>query len=144
MTNLLLPQKIDPISLANKNACMKGTLLIKDLLRLSDLLFHSDGEIDVTLSFGKDHKNFYFIKGHINAELSLKCQRCLDSVIYKINTDFNLSPISNDKIAETLPGHYEPVLLMDKTLLVADIVEDEIILNLPMAAKHELNMCTVK
>ena len=144
MTNQPLPQKIEPILLANKGASIKGTLSLKQLSRLSEQLYQCDGDVEVTLSFGKDHKNFYFIKGNITTELSLKCQRCLEPVSYKINTDFNLSPIHDDKMAETLPKHYEPVLIVDKTLLVSDLVEDEIMLNLPMVAKHNLDICAVK
>lgn len=143
MTNLSLPQKIEPISLAHKSANLKGTISLSELPRLTDLLYQNDGVVEVALSFGKDHKNYYYIKGHITAELSLKCQRCLEPVSYKINTDFNLSPIKDVKMAETLPEHYEPVLLNDKTLLLSEIIEEEIILNLPMVAKHDL-MCAVK
>ncbi len=143
MTHSSLPQRIEPISLAHKNANINGILSLSDLPRLADLLYQNEGEIEVTLTFGKDQKNFYYIKGHITTELSLKCQRCLEPIYFKINTDFNLSPIKEDKLAETLPAVYEPILLVDKTLSVSDIITDEIILNLPMVAKHDL-MCAVK
>ena len=142
MTNQPLPVKIDPIFLANKEATLQGTLTFKQLPRIRDQLYDSEGEVAVTLHFGKDHKNFYYIKGTISTELSLHCQRCLKPVIYKITSDFCLSPIANDKSAELLPSHYEPIMMVDKTLQIADLIEDEIILNLPMAVKHD-TMCAM-
>lgn len=142
MTNQILPIKIDPLFLANKGASLQGTLNLQQLPRICDQLCESNGEVAVTLHFGKDHKNFYYIKGTITAELSLPCQRCLEPVIYKINSEFCLSPVKDDKAAAGLPSHYEPLILVDKTLIIADMIEDEIILNLPMVAKHD-TMCAL-
>lgn len=143
MTNTPLPHKIDPITLAHKGASLSGTLSLHELLRVFNLLCLGDGEVHVKFEFGKDLENFYFIKGHLLTELSLQCQRCLQPVNYKIDSDFCLSPVKSDKEAANLPGDYEPLIMTEKTINILDIVEDELILNLPIAAKHD-TVCSIK
>lgn len=143
MTNLPLPHKIDPITLAHKGASLTGTLFLHEMLRVFNQLSLGDGEVQVQFEFGKDLKNFYYIKGHLLTVLTLQCQRCLQPVNYKIESNFCLSPVRNDKEAANLPGDYDPLIMTEKTINILDIVEDELILNLPIAAKHD-TVCSIK
>ncbi len=143
MTQIPLPHKIDPITLAHKGASLTGTVALHELPRVFKQLCLGDGEVQVVFEFGKDLKNYYFIKGHIVTELSLQCQRCLQPVNYKIESHFCLSPVKDSKAAADLPSDYEPLIMTDKTISILDMVEEEIILNLPIAVKHD-TVCSIQ
>jgi len=45
--------------------------------------------------------------------------------------------VFNDEQAQNLPRTYEPLLVEDEKLVVLDVVEEELILSLPMFAYHD-------
>lgn len=137
-----LPELIDPLVLADRRASLEGELPISDLTRLSELLFNSDGRVAVKLFFGRLGK-LATIEGQISAILSLKCQRCLESMPWSINGNIKLGIVGSLAQADKLPETYEPLLLDNEDKIqLKNIVEDEILLSLPSIPKHE-NNCSV-
>jgi uncharacterized protein len=134
-----LPKFIDPFSLADKNARIEGELCLTEFDRLAELLAQSNSNVIFLLNFEKQGK-FVKVDGSIRAELALKCQRCLDSLKWTINTDINLGVIGSLEQVERLPQGVEPlVLAVDEKIALKDIIEDELLLNLPSVPKHEQN-----
>lgn len=133
------PKFIDPFSLADKNARIEGELCLTEFDRLAELLTHSKGNVVFSLNFEKQAR-FVKVEGSISAELALKCQRCLDSLKWTINTDINLGVISSLEQVERLPQGLEPLVLsVDAKIALKDIIEDELLLNLPSVPRHEQN-----
>lgn len=132
-----LPKFIDPFALAEKNASLEGIISVKEFGRLSELLFRQDGEIAVKLHFSKDG-GFSGLRGHISASLKLKCQRCLESFEYPVDAELNLGIVNSLERADKLPESVDPLILLDQDkVLLNDIIEDELLLNLPIIPKHE-------
>lgn len=139
MSEQQLPEHIEPIKLAHKGARLHGTMSLKLFPRLAKELNQNKGEVKVTLIFGVDEERYCYLKGHIDTELSLQCQRCLEPLQYKIASDFCLSPVVDDKAADKLPDRYDPLMMTGNSLSLVDLIDEELLLNLPIAVKHDEN-----
>jgi uncharacterized protein len=132
-----LPNFIDPLLLADRNANIEGELPISSLDRIAGLLSDDVGCVSVKLFFGREGK-LATIEGHISAVLALKCQRCLEPVEWPISSDIKLGIVSTLERANNLPEGYEPLLLIEEgKSSLTGIVEDELLLILPGIPKHQ-------
>lgn len=139
-----LPVKLDPFRFADNAIRVEGMLPINQLTRLSSSLFATDGEIDVSLAFGIDEEGIRYLKGHIETSLILQCQRCMGSLVYEIIGDFTSAIVNTEEEAEKLPPRYDPVLTEEGMLNVPNIIEDELIISLPLVPMHDPKDCQVK
>jgi uncharacterized protein len=66
------------------------------------------------------------------------CQRCLECFDYPFEAPLELGFVHNEAAADELPDRYDPIILAhDATLRTVDLLEDELILQLPIVARHE-------
>lgn len=131
-----LPEFIDPISLAEKRGSLKGQLAINSLPRLSELLYNDEGLVTIDLFFNREGR-LAIVAGTIQADLQLKCQNCLEAVAWSVNHTVNLAVVHSIDEVNRLSEEYDPLLLEQNTLLLKDLVEDEILLSLPIYPKHQ-------
>jgi uncharacterized protein len=139
-----LPIKVDPFRFADNSLSLSGALLIKDMPRLRPSLFSDDGEVTVDFLFGIDEEGIRYVKGHMTTCLILVCQRCLESFKYEIIGDFMLGIVRTDKEADKLPERYDPLLVPDLSLILSEMIEDELIVSLPIVPMHKMDECTAK
>lgn len=143
MFNERLPVHIDPIRMAETRRLMQGQLALTEMTRLGEALQSSDGEVTVSLEFGTDNEGIRYMRGRIQAEVSLECQRCLEPMRYPIDSEFALAMVRNAAEAEALPSHYELLLIEGEPLFLRDIIEDELLLALPIVPMHAPEECGV-
>ena len=58
-----------------------------------------------------------------------------------VDTTFRLAMIESEAEIERLGEEYEPLLLDDSLVSVAELVEDELLLCLPIVPKHDTEEC---
>jgi uncharacterized protein len=140
-----LPKEINLLRLADQGAEMAGVMDIADMSRLEPSLVSSAHKAEVSLQFGIDVEKLRYVKGHIKAKLALVCQRCLQPMDYVIDDEISLSPVFSEKDANELPSCYESVMIdnHDMQSLTA-LIEDELILRMPIVALHDVQDCPVK
>jgi uncharacterized protein len=132
-----LPELIDPLALAEKGRQFKGVLPLSQMTRLQDLLMDGLGEVSVSLKFGKDGK-LAVVTGVVAAELELQCQCCLGAIPWKVDCRVNLGLVKSLAEADLLPESYEPLLLEGEGMMpLADIVQEELLLALPVIPQHD-------
>ena len=139
-----LPQTIDPKFLALKDIKIEGEYAVCDLPRLCEVLQDNSGQVMFRLEFGQDQdKKHYLITGTIEAALKTICQRCLSMMELKISSPVYLGVVSSQDEAATLPEGYEPLLqdVAAAPMSLSALIEDELILALPIAAMHEFDRC---
>lgn len=137
-----LPKEINILNLADHGAQMAGIIDIADMSRLEPSLVSSAHKAEVTLEFGIDVEKLRYVKGHIKAKLALVCQRCLKPMDYRVDDAIALSPVFNENEANELPSCYEPVMIANhETQSLTALIEDELILRLPIVALHENQDC---
>jgi uncharacterized protein len=144
MSEKFIPEHIDPFRYAEQSLSLDGTLNIADMQRLSANVVASGNTVSVNLHFGVDEQKVTFLTGHLETKLILQCQRCLEPFAYDITSDFALGIINTLDEANALPERYEPALTTEGHLALRELIEDEIILNLPIIPRHELEECKVK
>lgn len=130
-----LPEIIDPLHLADKRGELHGQIPIKSLSRLTENLVDNEGVVSVNLYFGREGR-LAKIDGNLKTTLQLECQNCLESVEFEINHNVNLGIAAKFEQVERLPEDIEPLLLEEETMLLATLVEDELLLSLPDYPKH--------
>ncbi len=145
MSEKFIPEHIDPFRYAEQSLRLSGAVKIADMHRLSTTIGSTnDDTVAVDLEFGVDEQGMTFLKGHLKTQLTLECQRCMEPFVYEIISNFVLGIVSTLDEANALPEHYEPALAKDGSLALRELIEDEIILNLPIIPRHEPEDCKVK
>lgn len=143
MSKDYLPQKIDPFRSANQALGMHGYLMIQGMERLCLNLSSNEGEVEVDMNFGVDEQKVPFLRGHLNTTVKLQCQRCMEPFSYAIITDFVLGIIHKEEEAARLPEGYDPVITDEGMLAIKDLVEDELIVSLPLVPMHDPKVCKI-
>lgn len=137
MSDHVLQKSIDPLKYADQNKVLEGKLSVQSLPRLAEIVLEPTGDVEVKLEFDRDEQHLRIIKGHLKATLKLTCERCLEAVVKDVESEVSLGIVLTDEQAKNLPGYYEPLLVSPDSMSVYDVVEEELILSLPMFAYHD-------
>ena len=144
MSEKIIPEHIDPFRYAEQNLRLDGAVKIADMQRLRSNVNSSGDSVTVDLQFGVDEQGVTFIKGWLKTRLTLQCQRCMEPYIYEIMSNFIVGVVSTLDEANALPEQYEPALAKEGELALRELIEDEIILNLPIIPRHDPEDCKIK
>ena len=132
-----LPRLGNPRKFAQQGVHLNGQVPLSALERLGEALVTQEGQAGVTLAFGISEERKLVVRGRVDAELVLTCQRCLGPVTVPIDADIALAIVADEEAAKNLPGELDPWLVEEESN--ADLylmVEDELLLNLPAVAYH--------
>ena len=110
----------------------QGKLPIASFGRLRASLAEAAGEADYDLEFGKDELGVAYLAVRVEADLPLTCQRTLEVYRQPVRIDQRLGLIGDESEEAALPPGYEPLLIADGQVNLADVIEDELILALPV------------
>jgi len=138
-----LPIFVDPENAAGRGLHTSGALSLAKMACLSDRLVEPYGEVWVDLVFAKNGQRLT-LNGNIKGHMYLECQRCLEAMKVDVNHKFELGLIKSEAEIEALLPDQEPLMIGHEELRVADIIEDELELLLPMVVLHDLDQCKVK
>ncbi|PLL93666.1 23S rRNA accumulation protein YceD, partial [Klebsiella michiganensis] len=84
------------------------------------------------------------LNGDATVSVTLECQRCGKPFPHHVHTTYCFSPVRNDEQAEALPEAYEPIEVNEfGEIDLLALVEDEIILALPVVPVHDSEHCEV-
>ena len=130
---------IDGFEFATAGATQEGTLPVSSFPRLQDVLVSDSGEAAYTLRGVRDDRGRPSLRLKVRTTLQLRCQRCLGPLQHEVDTDELLvlaasqAEIDADPMTVDMPSR----VLGGREMVVRDLVEDELILALPDAARHE-------
>ena len=130
--NAVLPESVDPWRMVQGRCSFQGSLPLAGMRRLRDSLAACDGEVVFDLEFGKDELGVAQLRVRAEAALPLVCQRTLETFALPVQIDTRLGLISCEADEASLPADVEPLLIGNGLLRLADVVEDELILALPV------------
>jgi uncharacterized protein len=132
---------IDPFRLATSGQILSGEFKLSGMHRLAPLLEDDQGTVHYEIEFGIDDMGIRNVHGHIQAKLKLLCQRCLQPMEFEVNTEVALGVVQSSLEAEQLPGHYEPLLVEGRGISLVEMIEDELLLAVPIVPMHALEQC---
>ena len=116
--------------------------VLKPFVKESLLEQQEIGCAHVELEFDEDDERFLFIKGTVQADVYMVCQRCLEPMLVGLDAGFLLGIVEDEAKVGQLPEQYEPLVVSGKTSSLSEIIEDELILSLPLVALHETDKCS--
>ncbi len=109
--------------------------------RLAPLLHSAEGVANVDLEFGTDDMGVMCVVGRVNAELHFVCQRCMQPMTHAVDAEVALGLVANRSDADKMAAHYEPLIVEEVPTPLLPIIEDELLLLVPIVALHELSEC---
>jgi uncharacterized protein len=135
---------IDGLDFARKSAEIHDTIAVFDFSRLKDQLFSPDGEVHYKLIGGRSAEGHPQLSLQLAGKLRLVCQRCLGPLEFELDTDtvFFLVPDENRLPAPEDERDDVEYLVADAPIGVIELVEDEVLLGLPLAPMHEDVNCS--
>lgn len=133
-----LPDRLDASKVFRQNVTLEGSLSLSGLSRLSEYLADGQGTIVVKLTFDKDEAGYRRIHGVVRADVNVECQRCLLPMTLRLEEPVVLALVASEETARQLPKNVDPWLMApdDETLVLADIIEDQLILAMPIVSLH--------
>jgi len=131
--NAALPETVDAWRMVQARRSFQGSVLLASMPRLKGSLCSTDGAITYDIEFGRDELGVANVRVKADAGLPLMCQRSLEPFVLPVKVDATLGLIVSESEEAGLPPGYEPLLLeSDGKLHIADVIEDELILALPV------------
>ncbi len=136
-----LPIEIDPFRFAQNGIQLEGEIQLRKMPRLGQSLLSNEGIVNVKMEFDVDEVGTPFMHGTFSCSVSMICERCMKPMDVVLNTDSLLAMVISERKIDGLAEQYEPWLLENNDPVeLSTIVEDELILNLPLVPRHE-EMC---
>lgn len=139
-----LPHQFDPFRLSEAGSQFAGEIPLSQMRRLAPLLANDSGQVRVELRFDVDELGVACIQGHIEADLQLVCQRCLEPFAYPLKHEIGLAWVRSEAEIEKLPTRYEPYLVEETPVLLNEVLEEELLLAIPQVPMHPKEFCHVK
>ena len=133
---VMLPETLNFVRQVELNRTIEGVYPVSKLARLSEALLSNEGYITAKLEFTSS-VGFASFKGTVSTILLMECQRCLDPVETELSGRFKFALVSSEEEIELLPEEFEPYMLEGEEQSVVDLIEDELLLCLPMVTIHE-------
>lgn len=132
-----LPDWIDPVHCAEHNMRFKSHVKPQAMKRLAQQVKQLKGDVEVEVSFSY-HAELKTPQLHlrVKTELVLECQRSLEDFVHVVDAETHVvfleSMALQDEMEET---DYEVLELPQGKISLLELVEDEVLLNIPMIPK---------
>ncbi len=130
---------IDGFEFATAGATQEGTLPLGSFPRLQDVLASDAGDVRYAVHGVRDERGRPSLELRVRATLQLRCQRCLAPLAYEVSERalLVLAGSQEEIDAEPLDVDSPDRVVAAKEMDVRALVEDELILALPYAPRHE-------
>jgi uncharacterized protein len=136
-----LPHNVQPVRLAETGAILHGKLPLSEMNRIAEHLHDTEGSVEVDLEFGIDESGTRYVRGRLQTVLHLVCQRCLQALAYPLDLSVLLALVSPGYREAELAERYELLTLTEPTIELKNLVEDELMLALPLVPAHAVDEC---
>ena len=146
MQKVKIPISIEPAKAALKRMTYDGIIVKGGLTRLAEVADVLDDHVVAAIECGVDQQDLVVIKGKASANLELACQRCGEGLKLSVSTDFIYTPVRRgaEENEEPIPEAYEEIELGEYgEISLIQLVEDELMLALPIVAMHEPEDCGI-
>jgi len=140
MLNGPLPLLVDPRKLADRQSVLDYCVAFADLPRFASALLDNQGSVRMQLSFARDEGNTLILRSALSTKAQLRCQRCLEPVTQDVHSQCNYALLPSGKDESTVSAQYE-LLEFSESLALAELIEDELLLALPLVAAHKEGEC---
>ena len=132
-----IPATIQASVAVARGSRYEGELPIKLLPRLAEQVQATGASLKVELKAGRE-TGYWGIQGGIRGTLALVCQRCEKPFDWQLDADVNLRLVRNEAEEKEFLQDSDPYVVQDDDVLpLRELVEDEVLLALPMLPRCE-------
>lgn len=130
---------IDSPDFARHAGSLHGSVSVARLTRLADQLVDQAGSLVFELHGVRDDEGKSFLTLRVAGKLMLRCQRCLAAMPYEVAIDSKLLLVAPGEQwpEEELEDDRMDAIEASRELAVLALVEDEVLLALPVVPRHE-------
>lgn len=130
-----LPLMADPWLMYRRNHELVGTLLLSQMPNLQGSQNREQSTATVRLAVKQREDGQTVLVGNTDIELEFDCQRCLKPLVQTISAAFELVLVKFERQLSSVSDDDDAIVCED-SLELAPLIEQELILSLPMIAKH--------
>lgn len=136
---------IDTFDFVRNTRTHHGKIALEECMRLKDYLSDSQSKLEYKISGALDKNGKPILQVTIKGTINLHCQRCLGELVHLLDmqTVILLAKNENELFrldeTETVDG-----ILAVSDLDVLALIEDEIILSLPISPRHREDECSAQ
>lgn len=113
---------------------------VTGLTRLSGMLAGSDGEVTGRIAFAREQGRVV-ADVRFAATLTVTCQRCLAPMSLALSGGSRVVLLEREEDAASVPQEFETTLAPNGRLPLAGLLEEELLLALPVAPRHAAGQC---
>jgi uncharacterized protein len=127
------PDWVHPDKAAAARREFAGTVPLDRMPRLDGLVVdQTAGEISFRLAFSHDEQRQVRVEVHVAGMVPMQCQRTLKTFMQEVNSESVVGVVVDEQAASGLPDDYEPKLCADNRLKLLELIEEEVLLGLPL------------
>jgi uncharacterized protein len=141
MSNGPIPPHVDPRKLADRGTALEGTVPLAGLLRLCGPLADNQGMVRAKFIFERDERNAVVMRSELEVEVKMVCQRCLELVALPIQSACDYAVVKEGANTQSVPKGYDVLEMGEEPLDLLALVEDELLLALPIVPAHDPEDC---
>ena len=130
---------IDGLEFAKAGSRLQGSWPVAEFLRLHDALCSTAGTLRYELRGVPEERGRPALRLKVDGALSLVCQRCLGPLEFSLSIEISLrlAMTQAEMDAEPLEAEGPESIVAGKEMRVQALVEDEVLLAMPIAPRHE-------
>lgn len=138
----LMRMVIDGAEFARRGNQASGSVMVAELSRVAEYLANSDGmlDCDVQGACSDEGGRHFELRLSIDGELQLRCQRCLEAMRFPLRLDKRLWLVTPgaEWPEEVVEDEGSDAIEASGEIAVGSLIEDEILLALPISPRHEI------
>ena len=128
--------QFDPRELARRGGQIDGVVPVAAMGRLFDQLAGQAGSLAVRIDGFCDNRRRPWLRLAVRGDLELVCQRCLQPVAQAVGIEVELRVVPPGDPVAADEQEDEEVIEAGEALSLLELVEEEVILDLPFAPAH--------
>ncbi|PTQ89377.1 YceD family protein [Agitococcus lubricus] len=132
-----LPAAVEPFKWADRATQVVADVPLAKFTRLAADLVTTEGSVQVNCRFERNAQRIAFLRGDLATNVSLTCQRCLEPMNLSIQTTIDLALVHDEDEADKLPEDADYIVVAEQDVALAEIIEDELLLNVPYTPMHD-------
>ncbi len=97
--------------------------------------------VRASFAFGRDEQRTVVIHSQLDVDVKMICQRCLEPVVLPIHSECDYAVVNEGASSQHLPKGYDVLEVGEDPLDLLALVEDELLLALPIVPLHDPEIC---
>ena len=135
---------LDPWKAADREQVFEQQIAIDQLPRLTEVLMEPGGVVSAQLYFKRDEDRLAILTGQLGCSLRLQCQRCMQVMDFPLQAEISIGFARTAEQAEQMPDRYDAFEVENEQVCIREIIEDELLLSLPLVPMHAESDCVIK